>query len=212
MAYMCMSSLIDGTHDFISSVCMAVTNWLIGTLCFKDIGDVSSLECLVVNLVNCGSVWWTRVALCLDFPYPRLILTPLRLLTVSYKGQVILKLYHKASLGNQMKTIYQWMTARRAVRRNMSDVNGDDGETPHSPMLDASQNSFTLMADPFADDRPGSVPSLIEDFSRHGTPSRTSLVKVHLPRSAPSLPLTLSPILDLLCSNWTTMDLCQITR
>ena len=44
---------------------------------------------------------------------------------------------------------------------DLYESDGDDEETPPSP----SPHTFTLMADPFSDHRPGTVPALVEDFS-----------------------------------------------
>ncbi|XP_050709301.1 piggyBac transposable element-derived protein 4-like [Eriocheir sinensis] len=46
-----------------------------------------------------------------------------------------------------------------------SDGSVDDADRPRSPALPAPLHAFTLMADPFADQRPGTVPVLTEDFS-----------------------------------------------
>ena len=43
---------------------------------------------------------------------------------------------------------------------DLYESDGDDEETPPSP----SPHTFTLMADPFSDHRPGTVPALVEDF------------------------------------------------
>lgn len=41
------------------------------------------------------------------------------------------------------------------------DSDGDNEDTPASP----TPHTFTLMADPFSDHRPGTVPATVEDFS-----------------------------------------------
>ena len=46
-----------------------------------------------------------------------------------------------------------------------SDGSGEDNEWPRSPALYASRHAFSLLSDPFADQRPGTVPVLTEDFS-----------------------------------------------
>ena len=45
------------------------------------------------------------------------------------------------------------------------ESDGDDEETPPSP----SPHTFTLMADPFSDHRPGTVPALVEDYKVNKT-------------------------------------------
>ena len=44
---------------------------------------------------------------------------------------------------------------------DLYESDGDDEETPPSP----SPHTFTIMANPFSDHRPGTVPALVEDFS-----------------------------------------------
>ncbi|MPC59410.1 hypothetical protein E2C01_053429 [Portunus trituberculatus] len=46
-----------------------------------------------------------------------------------------------------------------------SDGSGKDDEGPHSLALHAYLHTFSLLSDPFADQRPGTVPVLTEDFS-----------------------------------------------
>ena len=84
---------------------------------------------------------------------------------MSYRPLTTMKRSQSASLVIQMKNICQKKDSEASSSEEKSDGSGDNDEPPCCPTPHASLHTFSLLSDPFVDQRPGTFPILNEDFS-----------------------------------------------